>query len=197
MGIVNFIIVVFSFLFVDMFDTLGTLIGVSSKAGMLDKNGRLPKIKPALLSDAVATTAGAVLGTSTTTTYVESSAGVADGGRTGLTAMTTAFLFLISMFFAPVFTAVPSFATAPALIIVGFLMFSNITKIKFDEKNFVSAIPAYLCVLAMPLFYSISEGISIGVISYVIINLICNKGKKVSPVMYVLAVLFILKYIFL
>lgn len=196
-GIVNFIIVIFSFLFVDMFDTLGTLIGVSSKAGMLDKNGRLPKIRPALLADAVATTAGAVLGTSTTTTYVESSAGVADGGRTGLTAMTTAFLFLISMFFAPVFTAVPSFATAPALIIVGFLMFSNITKIKFDEKNFVSAIPAYLCVLAMPLFYSISEGISIGVISYVVINLICKKGKEVSPVMYVLAVLFILKYIFL
>lgn len=196
-GIVNFIIVIFSFLFVDMFDTLGTLIGVSSKAGMLDKNGRLPKIRPALLADAVATTAGAVLGTSTTTTYVESSAGVAEGGRTGLTAMTTAFLFLISMFFAPVFTAVPSFATAPALIIVGFLMFSNITKIKFDEKNFVSAIPAYLCVLAMPLFYSISEGISIGVISYVVINLICKKGKVISPVMYVLAVLFILKYIFL
>lgn len=196
-GIVNFIIVIFSFLFVDMFDTLGTLIGVSSKAGMLDKNGRLPKIRSALLADAVATTAGAVLGTSTTTTYVESSAGVAEGGRTGLTAMTTAFLFLISMFFAPVFTAVPSFATAPALIIVGFLMFSNITKIKFDEKNFVSAIPAYLCVLAMPLFYSISEGISIGVISYVVINLICKKGKEISPVMYVLAVLFILKYIFL
>ena len=196
-GIVNFIIVIFSFLFVDMFDTLGTLIGVSSKAGMLDKNGRLPKIKSALLADAVATTAGAVLGTSTTTTYVESSAGVAEGGRTGLTAMTTAFLFLISMFFAPVFIAVPSFATAPALIIVGFLMFSNVTKIKFDEKNFVSSIPAYLCIIAMPLFYSISEGISIGVISYVVINLTCKKGREVSPVMYVLAVLFILKYIFL
>lgn len=196
-GIVNFIIVIFSFLFVDMFDTLGTLIGVSSKAGMLDKNGRLPKIKSALLADAVATTAGAVLGTSTTTTYVESSAGVAEGGRTGLTAMTTAFLFLISMFFAPVFIAVPSFATAPALIIVGFLMFSNVTKIKFDEKNFVSSIPAYLCIIAMPLFYSISEGISIGVISYVVINLICKKGREVSAVMYVLAVLFILKYIFL
>ena len=196
-GIVNFIIVIFSFLFVDMFDTLGTLIGVSSKAGMLDKNGRLPKIKSALLADAVATTAGAVLGTSTTTTYVESSAGVAESGRTGLTAMITAFLFLISMFFAPVFIAVPSFATAPALIIVGFLMFSNVTKIKFDEKNFVSSIPAYLCIIAMPLFYSISEGISIGVISYVVINLICKKGREVSPVMYVLAVLFILKYIFL
>lgn len=196
-GILNFIIVIFSFLFVDMFDTLGTLIGVSSKAGMLDQNGRLPKIKPALLADAVATTAGAVLGTSTTTTYVESSAGVAEGGRTGLTAMTTAFLFLISMLFAPIFTAIPSFATAPALIIVGFLMFSNITKIKLDEKNFVSSIPAYLCIIAMPLFYSISEGISIGVISYVVINLICKKGKEVSPVMYVLAALFILKYIFL
>ena len=196
-GIVNFIIVIFSFLFVDMFDTLGTLIGVSSKAGMLDKNGRLPKIKSALLADAVATTAGAVLGTSTTTTYVESSAGVAEGGRTGLTAMTTAFLFLISMFFAPVFIAVPSFATAPELIIVGFLMFSNVTKIKFDEKNFVSSIPAYLCIIAMPLLYSISEGISIGVISYVVINLICKKGREVSPVMYVLAVLFVLKYIFL
>ena len=196
-GILNFIIVIFSFLFVDMFDTLGTLIGVANKADMLDKDGNLPRIKGALLADSVATSVGAVLGTSTTTTFVESSAGVAEGGRTGLTAMTTAFLFLISMLFAPIFTAIPSFATAPALIIVGFLMFSNITKIKFDEKNFVSSIPAYLCIIAMPLFYSISEGISIGVISYVVINLICKKGKEVSPVMYVLAALFILKYIFL
>ena len=196
-GIFNFIVVVFSFLFVDLFDTLGTLIGVSAKAGMLDKDGRLPKIKPALLADALATSAGAVLGTSTTTTYVESSAGVAEGGRTGLTALTTAFLFLISMFFAPIFTAIPSFATAPALIIVGFLMFSNITEIKLTSDNYTSAIPAYLCIIAMPLFYSISEGISIGVISYVVINLICKKGKEISPIMYVLAVLFILKYIFL
>ena len=196
-GIFNFIIVVFSFLFVDLFDTLGTLIGVSAKAGMLDKDGRLPKIKPALLADAIATTAGAVLGTSTTTTFVESSAGVAEGGRTGLTAMTTAFLFLISMFFAPVFTAIPSFATAPALIIVGFLMFSNIKEIKMSDEKYTSAIPAYLCIIAMPLFYSISEGISIGVISYVIINLICGNAKKINPIMYVLAVLFILKYIFL
>ena len=196
-GIFNFIIVVFSFLFVDLFDTLGTLIGVSAKAGMLDKDGRLPKIKPALLADAIATTAGAVLGTSTTTTFVESSAGVAEGGRTGLTAMTTAFLFLISMFFAPVFTAIPSFATAPALIIVGFLMFSNIKEIKMSDEKYTSAIPAYLCIIAMPLFYSISEGISIGVISYVIINLICGKAKEINPIMYVLAVLFILKYIFL
>lgn len=196
-GIFNFIVVIFSFLFVDLFDTLGTLIGVSSKAGMLDKNGRLPKIKPALLADAIATTAGAVLGTSTTTTYVESSAGVAEGGRTGLTAMTTAVLFLVSMLFAPIFTAIPSFATAPALIIVGFLMFSNITQIKLNDKNYASAIPAYLCIIAMPLFYSISEGIAIGVISYVVINLICKKAKEINPIMYVLAVLFILKYIFL
>ena len=196
-GIFNFIIVIFSFLFVDLFDTLGTLIGVSAKAGMLDKNGRLPKIKPALISDAIATSAGAVLGTSTTTTFVESSAGVAEGGKTGLTAMVTGILFLLSMFFAPIFIAIPSFATAPALIIVGFLMFSNISELKMDDKNYTTAIPAYLCIIAMPLFYSISEGISIGVISYVVINLICKKHKEISPIMYVLAVLFILKYIFL
>lgn len=196
-GIFNFVVIIFSFLFVDLFDTLGTLIGVSAKADMLDEDGKLPKIKPALMADAVATTAGAVLGTSTTTTFVESSAGVAAGGRTGLTAFTTAILFLLSMFFAPIFTAIPSFATAPALIIVGFLMFSNITQIKFSEDNYTSAIPAYLCIISMPLFYSISEGISIGVISYVIINLICKKHKDISPILYILAVLFILKYIFL
>lgn len=196
-GIFNFIVVIFSFLFVDLFDTLGTLIGVSTKAGMLDENGRLPRIKQALLADAIATTAGAVLGTSTTTTFVESSAGVAAGGRTGLTSMTTAFLFLISMLFAPVFTAIPSFATAPALVIVGFLMFSNIAELKLTEKNYTTAIPAYLCIIAMPLFYSISEGISIGVISYVLFNLVCKKAKEIHLVMYVLAVLFILKYIFL
>ena len=196
-GIFNFIVIIFSFLFVDLFDTLGTLIGVSTKANMLDENGKLPKIKPALLADSIATSAGAVLGTSTTTTFVESSAGVAAGGRTGLTALTTAFLFLISTLFAPIFTAIPSFATAPALIIVGFLMFTNITNLKLTSENYTSAIPAYLCIIAMPLFYSIAEGISIGVISYVIINLISKKWKEISPVMYVLAVLFILKYIFL
>ncbi len=196
-GIFNFIVIIFSFLFVDLFDTLGTLIGVSTKAGMLDENGRLPRIKPALLADAIATTAGAVLGTSTTTTFVESASGVAAGGRTGLTSMTTAVLFLVSMLFAPIFTAIPSFATAPALIIVGFLMFSNISEIKITEKNYTSVIPAYLCIIAMPLFYSVSEGISIGVISYVLINLVCKKAKEINPVMYVLAVLFILKYIFL
>lgn len=196
-GIFNFIVIIFSFLFVDLFDTLGTLIGVSTKAGMLDENGKLPKIRPALLADAVATSAGAVLGTSTTTTFVESSAGVAAGGRTGLTALTTAVLFLVSTLFAPIFTAIPSFATAPALIIVGFLMFSNISQLKLTEDNYTTAIPAYLCIIAMPLFYSISEGISIGVISYVLINLICKKWKEINPIMYVLAVLFILKYIFL
>ncbi|MBQ9996974.1 MAG: NCS2 family permease [Clostridia bacterium] len=196
-GIFNFIVIIFSFLFVDLFDTLGTLIGVSTKAGMLDKDGKLPKIRPALLADAIATSAGAVLGTSTTTTFVESSAGVAAGGRTGLTAMTSAVLFLISMLFAPIFTAIPSFATAPALIIVGFLMFSNVTQLKLDEDNYTTAIPAYLCVIAMPLFYSISEGISLGVISYVLLNLVCKKTKEINPIMYVLAVLFILKYIFL
>ena len=196
-GVFNFIVVIFSFLFVDLFDTLGTLIGVSTKSGMLDENGRLPQIRSALLADSIATSAGAILGTSTTTTFVESSAGVAAGGKTGLTALTTAILFLISMLFAPIFTAIPSFATAPALIIVGFLMFSNITELKLSNENYTSAIPAYLCIIAMPLFYSIAEGISIGIISYVIINLICKKAKKIHPVMYVLAVLFILKYIFL
>lgn len=196
-GIFNFIVVTFSFLFVDLFDTIGTLIGVSTKADMLDEKGRLPGIKPALLSDAVATSAGAVLGTSTTTTFVESAAGVGAGGRTGLTAIVTAILFLLSTLLAPIFIAIPSFATAPALIVVGFLMFSTITDIKFDGDNLTSAIPAYLCIIAMPLFYSISEGISLGVISYVVINLACGKAKKINPIMYVLAVLFVLKYIFL
>ena len=196
-GIFNFIVVICSFLFVDLFDTLGTLIGVSAKADMLDKDGKLPRIRPALLADAIATSGGAILGTSTTTTFVESSSGVAAGGRTGLTSMTTALLFLISMFFAPVFTAIPSFATAPALIIVGFLMFTNIVNLKLDGDNYTTAIPAYICVIAMPLFYSIAEGISMGVISYVVINLICGKRKEISPVMYILSVLFILKYVFL
>jgi AGZA family xanthine/uracil permease-like MFS transporter len=196
-GIFNFIVVVFSFLFVDLFDTLGTLIGVASKADMLDKEGKLPAIRSALMADAIATTGGAVLGTSTTTTFVESAAGVGAGGRTGLTAVTTALLFLASMLFAPIFIAIPSFATAPALIVVGFLMFSSITDIKFDPDNYTEALPAYLCILAMPLFYSIAEGIAVGVMSYVVINLFCGKAKKINPIMYVLTVLFVLKYIFL
>jgi len=168
-GMFNFVVIIFSFLFVDLFDTLGTLIGVCTKADMLDENGRLPKIKPALTADAIATSAGAILGTSTVTTFVESSAGVAVGGRTGLTALTTGILFLLATLFAPLFTSIPSFATAPALIFVGFLMFEEVVNIKFNEKNLSEAIPAYLCILAMPLFYSISEGICIGVISYVIL----------------------------
>ncbi len=196
-GIFNFIVIVFAFLFVDLFDTLGTLIGVSTKAGMLDENGRLPKIKPALLSDAIATSAGAVMGTSTTTTFVESSAGVAVGGRTGLTAVVTGLLFLLAIFFSPLFTAIPSFATAPALIFVGFLMFESVVKIDMSEENLSEAIPAYLCIIAMPLFYSISEGICLGVISYVILQVATGKAKKVTPLMYILAILFILKYIFL
>ena len=195
--ILDFIVVIFAFLFVDLFDTLGTLIGVATKAGMLDEKGRLPKIKPALLADAIGTSSGAVLGTSTVTTFVESASGVAAGGRTGLTALVTGVLFLLSMLFAPIFTTIPSFATAPALIMVGFLMFSSVTEISFKDDNLTDAIPAYIAIIAMPLFYSISEGISLGIISYVILNLCTGKAKKITPLMYVLAVLFILKYIFL
>ena len=193
----DFAVVVFAFLFVDMFDTIGTLIGVSSKANMLDEEGKLPQIKGALLADAIATTAGAVLGTSTTTTFVESASGVTEGGRTGLTAVTTAILFGLSLFLSPIFLAIPSFATAPALIIVGFYMLTNVVNIDFND--IAEAIPCYICILAMPFFYSISEGISMGVISYVALNLITGKvkDKKISGLMYVLAVLFILKYIFL
>ena len=193
----EFIVVVFAFLFVDVFDTLGTLIGVSTKANMLDENGRLPKIKPALMADAIGTTAGAVLGTSTITTFVESASGVAAGGRTGLAGMVTGLLFLVSIFFAPIFTAIPAFATAPALIMVGFLMFSGITELKFEDDKLTETVPAYLAILAMPIFYSISEGISLGIISYVLLNQVAGKGKKVTPLMYILAVLFVLKYIFL
>lgn len=194
-SIINFIVVLLSFLFVDIFDTLGTLVGVATKADMLDSEGKLPRIKQALLADAVATSAGAIIGTSTTTTYVESSAGVAAGGRTGLSSVVTGLLFLISIFFAPIFTAIPGFATAPALIFVGFLMVSSVIKVDFSDLT--EAVPAYLCMLAMPLMYSIAEGIAMGVVSYVVINLLCGKAKKITPLMYVLAVLFICKYIFL
>ncbi len=198
-GVLNFIVVIFSFLFVDMFDTIGTLIGVSTKAGFLDKEEKLPRVKQALLADAIATSVGAVLGTSTTTTFVESSAGVGAGGRTGLTSVVTGLLFLIAIFFAPVFTAIPGFATAPALIFVGFLMLSIVVKIEFED--FREAVPAYLTILCMPLMYSIAEGIAVGVVSYVVINVVCNlvstDKKKITPLMYVLAVLFVCKYIFL
>ena len=191
----NFITIMFAFLFVDMFDTLGTLIGVASKADMLDKDGKLPKIRGALLSDAIGTSLGAVFGTSTTTTFVESASGVAEGGRTGLTSVVAAIFFGLSLFLSPIFLAIPSFATAPALIIVGFLMISSILKIDFND--FTEAIPSYIAIIAMPFMYSISEGIAMGVISYVVINVATGhaKEKKISLLMYILAILFVLKYV--
>ena len=193
----DFFSILFAFLFVDLFDTIGTLVGVSAKAGMLDEEGKLPRIKGALMADAVATTVGAVLGTSTTTTFVESASGVSEGGRTGLTAVTTAILFGLALFLSPIFLAIPSFATAPALIIVGLYMLSNVTSIDFNDMS--EAIPCYICILAMPFFYSISEGIAMGVITYVVVNLITGKAKekKISALMYVLAIVFVLKYMFL
>ena len=193
----DFVIIMFAFLFVDMFDTLGTLIGVASKADMLDEDGKLPNIRGALLSDAVATSIGAVCGTSTVTTFVESASGVAEGGRTGLTSLTSGILFGLSLFLSPIFLAIPSFATAPALVIVGFLMLTSITKIDFND--YTEAIHCFITIIAMPFMYSISEGIAMGTIAYVVINLVTGKAKekKISPLMYVLAVLFICKYIIL
>ena len=193
----DFVVIMFAFLFVDMFDTLGTLIGVASKADMLDKDGKLPRIKGALLSPAVGTTVGAMCGTSTVTTFVESASGVAEGGRTGLTSLVAAVLFGLSLLLSPIFLAIPSFATAPALIVVGYLMLTSVTKIDFNDMT--EAIPCFIAIIAMPFMYSISEGISMGVISYVIINVITGKAKekKISLLMYILAVLFVLKYIFL
>ena len=193
----DFVVIMFAFLFVDMFDTLGTLIGVASKADMLDKDGKLPKIKGALLSDAVGTSVGAVCGTSTVTTFVESASGVAEGGRTGLTSLVAGVLFALSLLLSPIFLAIPSFATAPALIVVGYLMLTSVTKIDFNDMT--EAIPCFIAIIAMPFMYSISEGISMGVISYVVINVITGKSKekKISLLMYILAVLFILKYIFI
>lgn len=196
-GIANFIVVMFAFLFVDIFDTLGTLIGVATKADMLDKDGKLPRIKGALMADAVGTTAGAIMGTSTVTTFVESASGVAAGGRTGLTSIVTGLLFLVSIVLSPLFLSIPSFATAPALIVVGFYMMCNVVKVNFED--YIEAIPAYLCILCMPILYSISEGIVIGVISYTFLVLVTGKAKekKLSPLMYILSILFICKYIFL
>lgn len=191
----DFAVVVFALLFVDVFDTMGGLIGIASKADMLDEKGRLPRLRGALLSDAIGTTAGAVLGTSTVTTFAESAAGVAEGGRTGLTALVTGGLFGVALFLSPLFLAVPSFATAPALIVVGFMMTASILKVDFDDL--ADAIPAFLCFLAIPFLYSISEGIALGVISYVVIHAVTGREnrRKISPAMYVLAVLFVLKYV--
>lgn len=191
----DFFAVIFAFLFVDLFDTLGTLIGVASKSNMLDDKGRLPRIRGALMADSLATCCGALMGTSTVTTFVESAAGVAEGGRTGLTSITVAALFVLSLFLSPFFMAIPSFATAPALIIVGFLMFSAVTKI--DMEDLSEAIPAYIAIIAMPFCYSISEGISFGIISYTIINVLTGHRDKISPLMYILALLFVGKYIML
>ena len=191
----DFLVVVLAFLFVDLFDTLGTLMGVASKADMLRPDGTLPRIKGALMADACGTVLGSLMGTSTVTTFVESASGVSEGGRTGLTSVTVAVLFFLSLFLSPVFMAIPAFATAPALVIVGFLMVSSITKIDFT--NLTEAIPAYICIIAMPFAYSISEGISFGIISYAIINTLTGHARRVSPLMYVLAVIFICKYILL
>ena len=191
----DMLVVVFTFLFIDMFDTVGTLVGVCTKANMIDEDGNIKRIKQAFMADAIATTAGAMLGTSTTTTYVESAAGVAQGGRSGLTAFAVGVCFAIALLFSPLFLSIPSAATAPALIIVGLLMLEPIVKIPFDD--FTESIPAFICIIMMPFTYSISNGILLGMIAYVLINLICGKFKKITIAMYILAVLFILKYIFI
>ena len=191
----DMMIVVFTFLFVDIFDTLGTLVGVSRKANMLDKNGKVPNVKKAFMADAVGTTIGSMLGTSTVTTYVESAAGVSEGGRTGLTALVTALCFVAALFFAPLFIAIPGAATAPALILVGLFMLSPIKEL--DLSDYSESIPAFITILAMPLAYSIAEGITLGALSYVLINMLAGNFKKLSIPMYILAVLFVLKYIFI
>ena len=187
--------IVFTFLFIDMFDTVGTLVGVCTKANMVDEKGNINRLKQAFMADALATTAGACLGTSTTTTYVESAAGVAQGGRSGLTALVIAGCFAVALFFSPLFLSIPSAATAPALILVGLMMMESITKLKFDDYS--ESIPAFVCIITMPLTYSISNGILLGMITYVLLNVMCGNFKKITPMMYILTVLFILKFIFI
>ena len=191
----DMLVVVFTFLFIDMFDTIGTLIGVCTKAKLIDGNGRIPRIKEAFMADAIATTVGALLGTSTTTTYVESASGVSQGGRSGLTALVIAGCFAVALLFSPLFLSIPSAATAPVLVIVGLLMLEPIHKIDFDD--YLESIPSFICIITMPLAYSISDGILLGMISYVVLNMAAGKFKKITPTMYILAVLFILKYIFI
>ena len=191
----DMLVVVFTFLFIDMFDTMGTLVGVCTKAGMMQKDGRIPGLNKAFMADAVATMAGACLGASTTTTYVESAAGVAQGGRTGLTAFSTAMCFVVAMFFAPLFLSIPAAATTPVLVIVGLFMLTPVKDIDLDD--YAESIPAFITIVMMPLTYSISDGILCGVISYVLINMLCMNWKKLNPTLYVLAVLFIMKYIFI
>lgn len=184
-----------TYFFIDMFDTIGTLVGVCTKADMLDSQGRIPRVKQAFMADAVATVAGACFGTSTTTTYVESAAGVAQGGRSGLTSFVVACCFFVALFFCPLFLAIPSAAMAPVLVIVGLFMLSPIRSIPLDD--YAESIPAFICIIMMPLAYSISDGILLGMISYVAINVLCGNFKRLTPTMYVLAVLFVLKYIFI
>lgn len=190
-SVFDFIVILFAFLFVDLFDTLGVLIGVSEKAGFLDKNGKLPRIKGALFADAAATTIGACMGTSTVTTFVESASGVADGGKTGMTAFTTAMLFLVALLFSPIFTAIPAFATTPALLIVGLFMVENVTAINF--KDYTEGFPAFITILMMVVAYSISEGLVFGVISYVLLKLLSGRGKELNPVIVIIGILFLLK----
>lgn len=192
---IDMVIVVFTFLFIDMFDTMGTLVGVCTKAGMMRKDGRIPGLNKAFMADAIATMAGACLGASTTTTYVESASGVAQGGRTGLTAFSTAVCFAVALFFAPLFLSIPAAATTPVLVIVGLFMLSPVKDIDLD--NYAEAIPAFITIVMMPLTYSISDGILCGVISYVAINVLCANWKKLNPTLYVLAILFVIKYIFI
>ncbi len=191
----DMIIVVFTFLFVDLFDTVGCLVGVASKGDMLDENGKLPKAKQALMADAIGTTAGALLGTSTVTAYIESAAGIGEGGKTGLTAVTTGLLFLLALFFAPVFTAIPTQATAPVLILVGVMMCSSLTKIDFND--FTNAIPAFLTFAMMPLAYSIADGIIFGIISFTVLKLVTNRTKEINISLILLSILFVLKFVFL
>lgn len=191
----DMLVVVFTFLFIDMFDTMGTLVGVCTKAGMMQKDGRIPGLNKAFMADAVATMAGACLGASTTTTYVESAAGVAQGGRSGLTAFSTAMCFMVAMFFAPLFLSIPAAATTPVLVIVGLFMLTPVKDIDLDD--YAESIPAFITIVMMPLTYSISDGILCGVISYVLINMLCMNWKKLNPTLYVLAALFIMKYIFI
>ncbi len=191
----DMVVVVFTFLFIDMFDTIGTLVGVCTKANIIGADGRIPRIKEAFMADSIATTVGACLGTSTTTTYVESASGVAQGGRTGLTAFAVAACFAIALFFSPIFLAIPAAATAPVLVIVGLFMMSPIKNIPFDD--YAESIPAFVTIIMMPMVYSISDGILMGMISCVILNALCGNFKRITPAMYILAVLFILKYIFI
>ena len=191
----DMVVVVFTLLFIDMFNTIGTLVGVCTKANMIGPDGRIPRVKQAFMADAIATTLGACLGTSTTTTYVESASGVAQGGRSGLTAFAVTCCFAISLFFSPLFLAIPSAATAPVLIIVGLFMLSPIKNIALED--YAESIPAFITIVMMPMAYSISDGILIGMITYVLLNMLCGNFKRITPTMYVLAVLFILKYIFI